>query len=105
MIGIEDIVRFADCRYAARAVLDRHAWALLRRLTRWLDQFKDCFGHRAQHVSLRQYVDGLLGDSARKSMSAMLARVSEPTSYQAFQHFITHAPWEAEVRVAPVAGA
>ena len=78
-------------------MLDRHAWALLRRLTRWLDQFKDCFGHRAQHVSLRQYIDGLLGDSARKSMSAMLARVSEPTSYQAFQHFITHAPWEAEV--------
>jgi hypothetical protein len=62
-----------------------------------LDQFKDCFGHRAQHVSLRQYVDGLLGDSARKSMAAMLARVSDPTSYQAFQHFITHAPWEAEV--------
>jgi SRSO17 transposase len=78
-------------------VLDQHAWALLRRLTRWLDQFKDCFGHRAQHVSLRQYVDGLLGDSARKSMSAMLERISEPTSYQAFQHFITHAPWEAEV--------
>jgi len=77
-------------------VLDGRASALLRRLTRWLDQFKDCFGHRAQHVSLRQYVDGLLGDSARKSMSAMLARVSEPTSYQAFQHFITHAPWEAE---------
>jgi SRSO17 transposase len=71
--------------------------ALLRRLTRWLDQFKDCFGHRAQHVSLRQYVDGLLGDSARKSMSAMLERISEPASYQAFQHFITHAPWEAEV--------
>jgi len=77
-------------------VLDRQASALLRRLTRWLDQFKDCFGHPAQHVSLRQYVDGLLGDSARKSMSAMLARVTEPTSYQAFQHFITHAPWAAE---------
>lgn len=65
-------------------------------MTRWLDQFKDCFGHRAQHVSLRQYVDGLLGDSARKSMSAMLARVSDPTSYQAFQHFITDAPWDAD---------
>jgi len=78
-------------------VLDRHAWALLRRLTRWLDQFKDCFGHRAQPVSLRQYIDGLLGDSTRKSMSAMLARISEPTSYQAFQHFITHAPWDAEI--------
>ena len=78
-------------------MLDPHAWSLLRRLTRWLDQFKDCFGHRAQHVSLRQYVDGLLGDSARKSMSAMLERISEPTSYQAFQHFITDAPWDAEV--------
>jgi SRSO17 transposase len=77
-------------------VLDQHASALLRRLTRWLDQFKDCFGHRAQHVSLRQYVDGLLGDSTRKSMSAMLERISEPTSYQAFQHFVTHAPWNAE---------
>jgi SRSO17 transposase len=77
-------------------VLDRQAWAMLRRLTQWLDQFKDCFGHRAQHVSLRQYVDGLLGDSPRKSMSAMLARVTAPSSYQAFQHFITHAPWDAE---------
>jgi SRSO17 transposase len=77
-------------------MLDDHAWALLRRLTRWLDQFKDCFGHRAQRVSLRQYVDGLLGDSPRKSMSAMLARVTEPGSYQALQHFITDAPWDAE---------
>jgi SRSO17 transposase len=78
-------------------VLDQQAWALLGRLTRWLDEFKDCFGHRAQRVSLRQYVDGLIGDSARKSMSAMLARVTEPTSYQAFQHFITDAPWDADV--------
>lgn len=28
-------------------------------------------------------------------MSAMLARVSEPGSYQALQHFITDAPWDA----------
>ena len=77
-------------------MLDQRAWALLRRLTRWLDQFKDCFGHRAQRVSLRQYVDGLIGDSARKSMQAMLARVTEPTSYQAFQHFMTDAPWDAD---------
>jgi hypothetical protein len=26
----------------------------------------------------------------------MLERVAEPTSYQAFQHFITHAPWDTE---------
>lgn len=77
-------------------MLDGTSWALLHRLTRWLDPFKSCFGHRAQHVSLRAYIDGLLGDSPRKSMEAMLARVSEPRSYQAFQHFITHAPWNAQ---------
>jgi SRSO17 transposase len=78
-------------------VLDQRAWALLRRLTRWLDQFKDCFGHRAQRVSLRSYVHGLLGDSPRKSMAAMLARVTEPPSYQALQQFVTDAPWNADV--------
>jgi SRSO17 transposase len=29
-------------------------------------------------------------------MQAMLARVTPPMSYQAFQHFITHAPWDAD---------
>jgi SRSO17 transposase len=29
-------------------------------------------------------------------MQAMLARVTQPVSYQAFQHFITHAPWDAD---------
>lgn len=76
-------------------MLDEQSWALFERLIAWLDQFKRCFGHRAQHVSLRQYVQGLLGDSPRKTMQGMLARVTEPTSYQAFQHFITHAPWDA----------
>ena len=75
-------------------MLDEQSWALLRRLTRWLDPFKDCFGHRAQVASLTQYVHGLLGDSARKSMQAMLARVTEPRAHEAFQHFITHAPWD-----------
>ena len=59
----------------------------------WLEAFKACFGHRAQVLALRRYVQGLLSDSDRKSMEAMLARVTEPGSYQAFQHFISHAPW------------
>ena len=70
----------------------------------WLEPFKECFGHRAQELALRRYVQGLLSDSARKSMEAMLARVTEPGSYQAFQHFITHAPWSADRRVAPPEG-
>lgn len=68
----------------------------MQRLIRWLEQFKSCFGHRAQFLSLRTYVQGVFSDSERKSMQAMLARVTEPVSYQAFQHFITHAPWDAE---------
>ena len=70
------------------------SWAALTRLTAWLEPFQPCFGHAAQRQSLLAYLDGLLGDSVRKSMQAMLARVSEPRSYQAFQHFITHAPWD-----------
>jgi SRSO17 transposase len=75
---------------------DRAARGQLRRLMTWLEAFKVCFGHRAQVLALRRYVQGLLSDSARKSMEAMLARVTEPGSYQAFQYFITEARWDAE---------
>jgi SRSO17 transposase len=63
---------------------------------RWLEPFQGCFGHRAQRLALRTYVQGVFSDSDRKSMQAMLARVTQPISYQAFQHFITHAPWDAD---------
>lgn len=75
---------------------DRQAVGQLRRLMTWLEAFKECFGHRAQTLALRRYVQGLLSDSVRKSMEAMLARVTDPGSYQAFQHFITDAPWDAD---------
>lgn len=77
-------------------MIDGTATARLQRLVRWLEQFKVCFGHRAQLLSLRSYVQGVFSDSERKSMQAMLARITEPVSYQAFQHFITHAPWDAD---------
>jgi SRSO17 transposase len=76
-------------------VVDYTATARIERLVRWLEQFKRCFGHRAQLMALRTYVQGVFSDSERKSMQAMLARVTEPVAYQAFQHFITHAPWDA----------
>jgi SRSO17 transposase len=63
---------------------------------RWLEPFQRCFGHRAQRLALRTYVQGVFSDSDRKSMQAMLTRVTEPVSYQAFQHFITHAPWDGD---------
>ena len=75
---------------------DRRAVYQLRRLMSWLEAFKACFGHRAQVLALRRYVQGLLSDSARKSMQAMLTRVTDPGSYQSFQHFITDGPWDAE---------
>ena len=39
---------------------------------------------------------GVFSDSDRKSMQAMLARVTDPITYQGFQHFITHAVWDAD---------
>ena len=76
-------------------MVDHTATARIERLVRWLEQFKVCFGHRAQLMALRTYVQGVFSDSERKSMQAMLARITEPIAYQAFQHFITHAPWDA----------
>jgi SRSO17 transposase len=77
-------------------VLDQSAWPRVRRLLRYLEQFKGCFGSRLQQASLRRYLQGLLGDSPRKSMQAMLARVTDPGHYQTFQHFITHATWDSQ---------
>ncbi len=76
-------------------MVDHTATARIQRQVRWLEQFKSCFGHRARLMALRTYVQGVFSDSERKSMQAMLARVTEPVAYQAFQHFITHAPWNA----------
>lgn len=75
---------------------DAQARRQLQRLMTWLEQFKVCFGRRAQLLALRRYVQGLLSDSARKSMEAMLARVTDPGSYQAFQYFISDAKWDAD---------
>ena len=77
-------------------LLPRNAPAWLNGLSDWLEPFETCFTHVAQRGAFRRYLCGLLSDSRRKSMSAMLERVTDPGTYQAFQHFITHAPWSAE---------
>ncbi len=77
-------------------LLPRNAPAWLTGLSDWLEPFETCFTHVAQRGAFRRYLCGLLSDSRRKSMSAMLERVTDPGTYQAFQHFITHAPWSAE---------
>jgi len=76
-------------------LLPRNAPAWLDRLVQWLEPFERAFGHVAQRGAFRRYVLGLLSDSRRKSMSAMLERINDPGAYQAFQHFITDAPWPA----------
>jgi SRSO17 transposase len=76
-------------------LLPRDAPAWLDRLVQWLEPFETGFGHVAQRGAFRRYLFGLLSDSPRKSMSAMLERINDPGAYQAFQHFITDAPWTA----------
>ena len=77
-------------------MLDRSATTWLTRLLQWLEVFEDDFSRQSQRGALRRYVTGVLSDSRRKSMEAMWARLSDPGAYQAFQHFITHAPWDAD---------
>jgi SRSO17 transposase len=77
-------------------VLPKNAPAWIDRLLTWLEPFESAFGHVAQRGAFRRYLLGILSDSPRKSMSAMLARVSEPGTYQALHHFITDAPWTPE---------
>jgi hypothetical protein len=52
-------------------VIDRTATARIQRLIRWLEPFQRCFGHRAQRLALRTYVQGVFSDSDRKSMQAL----------------------------------
>lgn len=75
---------------------DRNARAVLERFGTFVDLFGVCFSRRPQREAARRYLDGLLNDSERKSMQAMHGRLSDPATYQALQHFVTHAPWEAE---------
>lgn len=72
------------------------ARALLRRFGQFADRFATCFRRRAQGAAASRYLDALFNDSERKSMQAMHGRLSEPSSYQALQHFITDSPWNAE---------
>lgn len=75
---------------------ERSARALLQRFGQFADRFADCFSRHPQRNAASQYLDALFNDSERKSMQAMPGRLSDPVSYQALQHFITDAPWEAE---------
>jgi SRSO17 transposase len=76
-------------------VTDGAARALLRRFGEFADQFARCFSRQPQRTAASQYLEALFNDSERKSMQAMHGRLSDPVSYQALQHFITDAPWEA----------
>src|SRR5712691_6298643 len=40
-------------------MVDQTATARIERLVRWLERFKSCFGHRAQLMALRTYVQGV----------------------------------------------
>ncbi len=75
---------------------ERWARAVLQRFGAVIDRVADCFGRHVQRDAASQYIEGLFNDSERKSMQAMHGRLSDPLSYQALQHFITHSPWNAK---------
>jgi SRSO17 transposase len=64
----------------ADAVLDRTAPTWLRRLLQWLLLFETAVSRQAQRPALPRYLQGIRSDSRRKSIEAMLARLSDPGS-------------------------
>jgi hypothetical protein len=52
---------------------------------RVLEVFEPAFSHRARRGGLRRHVEGVPGDSRRKSMEALWARLRDPGSYRALQ--------------------
>jgi hypothetical protein len=94
-----ELVRDRDREYTLRG----SARTLLRRLGQFLEQFIACFSRQPQRDAATQYIDGLFGDSKRKSMQAMHGRLGDARDYQALQHFITHSPWDARAPTPPCA--
>jgi SRSO17 transposase len=95
--------RSANSYAIATASTRGSARTLLRRLGQFLDQFIACFSRQPQRDAATQYIDGLFGDSERKSMQAMHGRLGDARDYQALQHFITHSPWDARAPTPPCA--
>jgi hypothetical protein len=61
---------------------------------RWCKRFDDLFNHQAQKREFRNYIGGLLGESARKNLSQM-ADNAVGVTYHRLHHFLTEAPWSA----------
>ena len=61
---------------------------------RWCKRFDNLFNHQAQKREFRNYIGGLLGESARKNLSQM-ADNAVGVTYHRLHHFLTEAPWSA----------
>jgi SRSO17 transposase len=61
---------------------------------RWCKRFDNVWTHQAQKRGFRNYIGGLLGESARKNLSQM-ASDTVGVTYHRLHHFLTEAPWSA----------
>ena len=63
-------------------------------LTRWLEPFLDCLGHKARRRMRPLYVAGLIGPGDRKSVQPMAERFA-PGDDDQLHHFIADGVWDA----------
>lgn len=64
--------------------------------SRGCGRFDDVFTHKAQKTGFRHYLAGLLGESERKNLT-QLSKDAVGVSYHRLHHFLTAAPWDAEL--------
>ncbi len=63
---------------------------------RWCARFDDVFTHKAQKTGFRHYLAGLLGARERKNLT-QLSKDAVGVSYHRLHHFLTAAPWDAQL--------
>src|SRR3977135_3372560 len=79
--------------FGGPAMVDRPSnWE--EELSRWLEPFLDCLGHKARRRMCPLYVSGLIGPGDRKSVQPMAARLA-PGGYDQLHHFIADSVWGA----------
>ena len=86
-------------------VLDQSAWPRVRRLLRYLEQFKGCFSSRAAAGVAASLSAGRARRQPPQVDAGDAGARDRPGHYQTFQHFITHATWDWPTGLAPAAGA
>ena len=93
--GVITEVQFIEtCPAPACNLSDKDVEQFADELARYVKQFEPAFGRREQWQWSGRYVQGLLGDSPRKTVERMALELG--LNVRDMQHFVGQSPWQKE---------